>query len=46
MLCQAVQGDSWLGYITAGDDYLHLYDQESKHRYGPILGGYEERALV
>ena len=39
MLGQTVQGDSWLGDIIAGDDYLYIYDQESKCRYGPILGG-------
>jgi len=43
---QAVQGDSWLQYITAGDDCLHVYDQESKYRHGPILGGNEVRAVV
>jgi hypothetical protein len=47
MLGQAIQGDSWLGYITA-DDYLYLYDQEStrKYRYGPILSGYEGTVVV
>ena len=45
MLGQVVPGDSWLGNITAGD-YLYLYDQESKYRDGPILGGYEVTAVV
>jgi hypothetical protein len=43
MLGQAVQGDSWLAYITAGDD---LYDQDSKYRYGSILSGYEVTDVV